>query len=119
MANFYIQCTGTEMMNFRPHPSRSVHGAGGPRASRSKSNWRQRHTELVEAMSNARATKRAMAAGLPLPPPPPPSANPDYVQCPYCMRRFNETAAERHIPICKVKLHQSSSIRVRQNRILS
>jgi len=25
----------------------------------------------------------------------------DYVQCPYCQRRFNETAAQRHIPFCK------------------
>lgn len=33
-------------------------------------------------------------------PPPPPSYNPDYVQCPHCGRRFNESAAERHIPKC-------------------
>ncbi|EFB26608.1 hypothetical protein PANDA_000403, partial [Ailuropoda melanoleuca] len=25
----------------------------------------------------------------------------DYIQCPYCMRRFNETAANRHINFCK------------------
>lgn len=25
----------------------------------------------------------------------------DYVQCPYCSRRFNEKAAERHINFCK------------------
>lgn len=25
----------------------------------------------------------------------------DYIQCPYCMRRFNETAASRHINFCK------------------
>jgi len=25
----------------------------------------------------------------------------DYVQCEYCGRRFNETAAQRHIPFCK------------------
>lgn len=33
-------------------------------------------------------------------PPPPPSSNPDYVQCPSCGRRFNEAAAQRHIPKC-------------------
>jgi hypothetical protein len=27
--------------------------------------------------------------------------NPDYVMCEHCDRRFNELAAERHIPICK------------------
>jgi hypothetical protein len=34
-------------------------------------------------------------------PPPPVSTNPDYVQCPHCQRRFNQTAASRHIPKCK------------------
>lgn len=33
--------------------------------------------------------------------PPPKSENPDYVQCPHCQRRYNQTAAERHIPKCK------------------
>ncbi|KAM9156659.1 zinc finger C2HC domain-containing protein 1B [Pangshura tecta] len=42
-----------------------------------------------------------MKEGRPLPPPPPPSINPDYIQCPYCLRRFNEAAAERHISFCK------------------
>ena len=31
----------------------------------------------------------------------PAEPNPDYVQCPYCKRRFQESAAERHIPFCK------------------
>lgn len=25
----------------------------------------------------------------------------DYIQCPYCQRRFNENAAERHIKFCQ------------------
>lgn len=29
------------------------------------------------------------------------STNPDYIQCPHCMRRFNQIAGERHIPKCK------------------
>lgn len=33
-------------------------------------------------------------------PPPPVSENPDYVQCPHCNRKFNESAAARHIPKC-------------------
>ena len=45
--------------------------------------------------------------GAPLPPPQPSAPNPDYVQCPYCQRRFQEAAAERHIPFCK---EQSSRI---------
>ncbi|CAF92467.1 unnamed protein product, partial [Tetraodon nigroviridis] len=39
--------------------------------------------------------------GGPLPPPPPPTYDPDYVQCPYCQRRFNQHAAERHIKFCQ------------------
>jgi hypothetical protein len=66
-------------------------------------NWRLQHADLIGAIRNARLAKRAMATGQPLPPPPPPSLNPDYVQCPYCQRRFNETAAQRHIPFCKVR----------------
>lgn len=27
--------------------------------------------------------------------------NLDYIQCPYCQRRFNESAADRHINFCK------------------
>lgn len=38
-------------------------------------------------------------------PPPPPSENPDYIQCPHCSRRFNQGAAERHIPKCATMLH--------------
>lgn len=40
-------------------------------------------------------------AGAPLPPHQPSAPDPDYVQCPYCERRFQESAAERHIPFCK------------------
>jgi len=97
---------GTEMKNFRPHPAKSLPGIQRPQPN--KGNWRQKHTELIEALRNARATKKAMAEGRPLPPPPAPSLNPDYIQCPYCGRRFNETAAERHIPFCKVRLYQQT-----------
>ena len=34
-------------------------------------------------------------------PPPPKSENLDYVKCPHWERKFNQTAAERHIPKCK------------------
>ncbi|XP_066478847.1 zinc finger C2HC domain-containing protein 1B [Tiliqua scincoides] len=66
-----------------------------------KSNWRQQHENFIAAIRSAKLATLAMKEGRPLPPPPPPSINPDYIQCPYCMRRFNETAAERHINFCK------------------
>nr|XP_034966467.1 zinc finger C2HC domain-containing protein 1B [Zootoca vivipara] len=66
-----------------------------------KSNWRQQHENFINTIRSAKLATIAMKEGRPLPPPPPPTINPDYIQCPYCMRRFNEAAAERHINFCK------------------
>ena len=66
-----------------------------------QSNWRAKHEEFISNLRAARGVTAAQKTGGPLPPPPPPAANPDYVQCPHCSRRFNEHAAERHIPFCK------------------
>ena len=68
--------------------------------STNKSNWRQKHDEFIKTVRAAREVTAAMKQGKELPPPPPPTINPDYIQCPHCMRRFNEKAAERHIPFC-------------------
>ncbi|KAH3709587.1 hypothetical protein DPMN_069051 [Dreissena polymorpha] len=35
----------------------------------------------------------------------------DYVDCPYCSRRFNEKAAERHINFCKEQQKRLTSKR--------
>nr|XP_020828154.1 zinc finger C2HC domain-containing protein 1B isoform X1 [Phascolarctos cinereus] len=66
-----------------------------------KSNWRQQHEDFINAIRSAKQCTLAIKEGRPLPPPPPPTINPDYIQCPDCMRRFNETAAARHINFCK------------------
>eukprot|EP00058_Branchiostoma_floridae_P002947 XP_002588435.1 hypothetical protein BRAFLDRAFT_63383 [Branchiostoma floridae] len=65
-----------------------------------QSKWRQQHEEFIRSIRAAKETDVAIKTGKPLPPPPPPVVNPDYVQCPHCERRFNEAAAERHIPKC-------------------
>ncbi|XP_078382619.1 uncharacterized protein LOC144665276 isoform X3 [Oculina patagonica] len=70
-------------------------------ASGKKSNWREKHEEFINNLRAARGVTAAQKTGGPLPPPPAPAVNPDYVQCPHCSRRFNEHAAERHIPFCK------------------
>ncbi|KAM3958083.1 LOW QUALITY PROTEIN: uncharacterized protein ACR2FA_007876 [Aphomia sociella] len=65
------------------------------------SNWRQKHEEFIQAIRAAKQVQAHLNAGGKLSaPPPPPSENPDYVQCPHCSRRFNQAAAERHIPKC-------------------
>ncbi|XP_013049663.3 zinc finger C2HC domain-containing protein 1B isoform X1 [Anser cygnoides] len=66
-----------------------------------KSNWRQQHEDFINAIQSAKEVTKAVQEGRPLPPPPPPSINPDYIQCPYCSRRFNEAAAQRHIKFCE------------------
>lgn len=91
---------GTEMKGYQGRAKRNVPAP--------PNHWRQRHTELVAAVRNARLTKRAIERGEALPPPPPPAANPDYIQCVYCGRRFNQTAAERHIPFCKEKSERNA-----------
>uniref|UniRef100_A0A240SWF0 C2HC/C3H-type domain-containing protein n=1 Tax=Glossina brevipalpis TaxID=37001 RepID=A0A240SWF0_9MUSC len=78
-----------------------------PNAAVKKSNWRKKHEEFIFAIREAKKVQAYLAKGGKLSdlPPPPPSENPDYIQCPHCSRRFNEAAAERHIPKCATMLH--------------
>ncbi|RUS78915.1 hypothetical protein EGW08_013328, partial [Elysia chlorotica] len=66
-----------------------------------KTHWREQHADFINAIRSAKGVQKAIDSGGPLPPPPPPSINPDYIQCPYCSRRFNQKASERHISFCK------------------
>ena len=74
--------------------------------------WKQQSEAFREAIRAAREFKEyeqrkqeAMAFGGPLPPPPaaarPSAADPTLIPCPHCERRFNQKAAERHIPQCQ------------------
>ncbi|KAJ9589955.1 hypothetical protein L9F63_016939 [Diploptera punctata] len=67
-----------------------------------KTNWRQKHEDFINSIRAAKEMKVYLAKGGKLSdlPPPPPSDYSDYVQCPHCSRRFNQQAAERHIPKC-------------------
>ncbi|XP_030623399.1 zinc finger C2HC domain-containing protein 1A [Chanos chanos] len=69
-----------------------------PEPPKKQSNWRRKHEEFIATIRAARGQSHE---GGPLPPPPPPSYDPDYIQCPYCQRRFSEAAADRHIKFCK------------------
>ncbi|KAI8829532.1 hypothetical protein BJ741DRAFT_622643 [Chytriomyces cf. hyalinus JEL632] len=61
-----------------------------------KQNWRVKHDNFIRMV---RANRQTDENGVKAPIPPS-EPDPDYVQCDHCGRRFNETAAERHIPIC-------------------
>ncbi|XP_068438329.1 zinc finger C2HC domain-containing protein 1A isoform X2 [Clinocottus analis] len=65
------------------------------------SNWRKKHEDFIAAIRAAKVVSQVMKEGGPLPPPPPPTYDPDYVQCPYCQRRFNQAAADRHMKFCQ------------------
>lgn len=63
--------------------------------------WKEDSERFREAMKAARAVSHAQATGAPLPPPTISAPDPSLIQCPHCSRRFNDRAAERHIPQCK------------------
>eukprot|EP00095_Tigriopus_kingsejongensis_P003617 maker-scaffold49_size462716-snap-gene-2.9 protein:Tk03617 transcript:maker-scaffold49_size462716-snap-gene-2.9-mRNA-1 annotation:"protein fam164c-like" len=68
-----------------------------------KSDWRKKREEFINALRAAKEAQRYVAAGGKISdlPPPPPMDTSDYIQCPHCNRKFNEAAADRHIPKCK------------------
>lgn len=71
--------------------------------------WKQQSLAFREAMKAARAVKIAQETGAPLPPVMPSAPDPSLVPCPHCGRRFNQKAAERHIPQCQnIKAKPSS-----------
>ncbi|KAI8907859.1 hypothetical protein EDD86DRAFT_208313 [Gorgonomyces haynaldii] len=61
-----------------------------------KNNWRAKHMAFIQLVRSARDGTTLPSSQLVDP-------NPDYVTCPHCARRFNEAAAERHMPHCKEK----------------
>ncbi|NXI65799.1 ZC21B protein, partial [Anseranas semipalmata] len=92
--SFKQRLQGTEIATVKKQPPQKYQTV-------KKSNWRQHHEDFINAIQSAKQVTKAMQEGRPLPPPPPPSINPDYIQCPYCSRRFNEAAAQRHIKFCE------------------
>ncbi|XP_063985521.1 zinc finger C2HC domain-containing protein 1C-like [Diachasmimorpha longicaudata] len=78
-----------------------------------KSNWRRKHEDFINAIRSAKQMQAHLAAGGKLSdlPPPPASDTSDYIQCPHCGRKFNQGAAERHIPKCEHMLHNKPNPR--------
>ncbi|XP_060920883.1 zinc finger C2HC domain-containing protein 1A isoform X1 [Labrus mixtus] len=95
---------GTDISVLKPIKPKS-HTSSTEKAEPPKkpSNWRKKHQDFIATIRAAKNITQAMKDGGPLPPPPPPTYDPDYVQCPFCERRFNESAADRHIKFCQEK----------------
>ncbi|XP_067888192.1 zinc finger C2HC domain-containing protein 1A [Heterodontus francisci] len=85
---------GTDIPTLKPLKPR-------PEPPKKASNWRRKHENFIATIRAAKKISQTMKEGGALPPPPPPLYDPDYVQCPYCQRRFSENAADRHISFCK------------------
>ena len=62
-------------------------------------------------MKAARQVTVAIAEGKPLPPPIISAPDPSLIPCPHCNRRFNEKAAERHIPQCQNIIAKPSKLK--------
>lgn len=65
--------------------------------------WKQQSNAFRDAMRANRDISAAVKDGRPLPPMAPSAPDPSLIQCDHCGRRFNDKAAERHIPFCKEK----------------
>ncbi|XP_055038377.2 zinc finger C2HC domain-containing protein 1A isoform X1 [Misgurnus anguillicaudatus] len=105
---------GTDISTLKPikpklHSSTSSSKSDKPEPPKKQSNWRRKHEEFIATIRAAKGLNQVMKDGGPLPPPPPPSYDPDYIQCPYCQRRFSENAADRHIKFCKEQASRISN----------
>uniref|UniRef100_A0A915PE61 C2HC/C3H-type domain-containing protein n=1 Tax=Setaria digitata TaxID=48799 RepID=A0A915PE61_9BILA len=79
---------------------------------RPKTSWREKHETFVNAISVSKHDNCATHTGTPFAPITPiPN---DYVKCDYCERRFNQAAAERHIPFCKTQSEKKRPIKIQK-----
>ncbi|XP_023272781.1 zinc finger C2HC domain-containing protein 1A [Seriola lalandi dorsalis] len=94
---------GTDIPVLKPIKPKSQSSSATEKAELPKkpSNWRRKHEDFIATIRAAKALTQVIKDGGPLPPPPPPTYDPDYIQCPYCQRRFNQSAADRHIKFCQ------------------
>lgn len=94
-------------------------GGGGGGSSSGVSKWKEQSRQFREAMRSARG---ATSGGVDVVvagggggggggAPPQPYIDPTLIQCPNCQRRFNDKAAERHIPICKNIIAKPSALK--------
>lgn len=81
-----------------------------------KSTWKSKSSAFREAMSSSRNVGKALKDGTKLPPSMPSAPDPSLIQCEYCSRRFNEKAADRHIPFCREKTQRDKIKKAAQSK---
>lgn len=70
-------------------------------AADKKAKWKAESDSFRQAMRAGKEVTHALATGGPMPEQTMSAPDPSLVPCPNCGRKFNEKAAERHIPLCK------------------
>ncbi len=68
-----------------------------PKPAPKKAKWKRDHEQFMAALRSAKGPSQS--DGISTEPEEP--EDDGLVPCPHCGRRFNDTAATRHIPICK------------------
>jgi len=75
--------------------------------------WKTQSDQLREAMKAQRMIAKAQKDGIPLsqiPMAPSSAPDPSLIECPTCGRRFNQQAAERHIPKCATIVNKPKTL---------
>lgn len=82
-------------------------GRSGPASepAKPKPSWKKQSEDFRAQMKYARQVKQAELQGTALPEAPQLQNDPteNYVSCPFCSRKFNETAGPRHIKFCETQ----------------
>ncbi|CAK83266.1 unnamed protein product (macronuclear) [Paramecium tetraurelia] len=74
--------------------------------------WRQSHQEFINTLKYNRQLKKIQEEGGDIRQlgPPPVSSNNNYIQCPYCQRKFDPSKADKHIAICQNVVNKPKTI---------
>ena len=87
-------------------------GKGGDAISGEKMpKWKADRQQFLNELKAGKELEKCKEKGLPLPPVVASAPDPTLVPCPHCNRRFNEKAAERHIPVCNSIKAQPKSLK--------
>ncbi|KAI9357975.1 hypothetical protein DFJ73DRAFT_175584 [Zopfochytrium polystomum] len=93
---------GTELEGFQSGRKSATELKRIQDAERAKHAWKEKHEELIQSLRAAKHLQQHLARGgkatdIPVPPP----SRPNGVQCPSCLRMFNENSIEKHQEICE------------------
>ncbi|CAD8137596.1 unnamed protein product [Paramecium pentaurelia] len=77
-----------------------------------KTGWRKYHEEFINTVKYNRQLKKIQEEGGDIKQlgPPPVSSNSNYIQCPYCKRKFDPSKADKHISICQNVVNKPKTI---------